>query len=105
MSDKLTQLRWKRLEYKLFYYEPEAIHNDWREELSISDQEYDRLESVLLDAGIDLPVGFPDTPAGRLVRSKLRKSKKDLEKQKGQLEEMLKRRNIEIPKNKGGKND
>jgi hypothetical protein len=69
-------LRWKLLEYKLFYYYPEKVHESRHADCIITDPEYDILErqmNAYPEANPDeWYVGFPDDKdCGKLVMAKM----------------------------------
>ena len=48
LRERLIPLGWKILEYKLFYYYPDLVHNSWWNKLTVDDLVYDELEKEYL---------------------------------------------------------
>jgi hypothetical protein len=77
-------MSWKLLEYKFAYYHPKLLHSSWRNDMVISDAEYDALENHYrakceeedIDPTVADMVGFnKDRPSCWLVCRKLMSEK------------------------------
>jgi len=69
MGEEIGRLYNALLSYKLYYYHPELVHDDWVGDLSITDAKYDALESEYKAlTNTDIPVGFPShTMQGKIL--------------------------------------
>lgn len=83
--NKFAVISWQLLEYKLAYYHPHLIHDDWKKEVMVEDSVYDKLEDEYKQMCKDLNVeptasamvGFDFTrPSCKLVVFKLSNPKK-----------------------------
>ena len=85
IKELYIKLSWALGEFSMMYFYPQKVHQSWHKELTISDQDYDRLEMIYEKVADKLGkskrntnqfVGFgEDTMAANAVITKLKSSK------------------------------